>query len=341
MATIRDIAREAAVSTATVSRWMNGTLAVRAETARRIEAAVKQHGYAPSHVARGLVTKSSRTIGLLLADISNPFFAGIARAVEDAAQAHGYAVIVCNSDSDPGKESAYIRLLRQKYIDGIVFLSNSHNRSGLRTAIEEHIPVVVADEEVDGLPQTGVFVDNQRGAFEAVSHLVALGHRRIAHIAGPRVHSTPLRLAGYRQALREAGVRFEKERVCYGDFQIASGNAAAHELLEVMPRPTAIFAGNDLMAIGALQAVWEKGLRVPDDLSIVGFDDVPLAAAVVPPLTTVAQPTAELGRTAVSMLIAKIEGRRFPKCVILPCTLRVRRSTGPVHSASGASRAGT
>ncbi len=291
--------------------------------------------FTPNSVARSLVTKESRIIGLFLADISNPFFASLTRAVEDAASRNGYAVIICNSDSDPEKENAYISLLRQRYVDGILFLSNSPDRSGLKTAIDGQVPFVVVDEEIKGLTPDGVFVDNERGAYEAVAHLAKLGHRRIAHIAGPPVYSTPLRLAGYRRALDAHHVVYDPNLVRFGDFQTAGGYAAAADLLRCTPRPTAIFAGNDLMAIGAMQAAWRAGLDVGTDVAIVGFDDIPLASALVPALTTVAQPIADLGRVAVRQLVDKIEGRGTRRRIVLPCTLRVRNSCGAMPRADG------
>jgi LacI family transcriptional regulator len=328
MATIKDVAREAGVSPATVSRWMNGRLVVKPSTADRITAAVRNLRYAPSLVARSLVTKESRTIGLLLADISNPFFASLARSVEDAAQQRGYAVIVCNSDSNPEKEASYVRLLRRKYIDGVLFLSNSPGGSGLKEALEEKIPIVVVDEAIEGVRAPGVFIDNAQGAYAAVKHLIALGHRRIGHITGPPVYSTPLRLHGYRRALEDHGLSFEPTLVREGDFQTEGGRRAAWTLINLAQRPSAIFAGNDLMALGAMQAAWEAGLRVPEDLAIVGFDDIPLASCLVPPLTTVAQPVSQMGRVAVDILVRRIERKPVRQRTILSCTLRIRQSCG-------------
>jgi LacI family transcriptional regulator len=330
MATIRDVAKIAGVSEATVSRWMNGRLAVRPETAERIESAMRSLEYVPSLVAQTLVTKASRTLGVLLADISNPFFASLTRTIENAAQSLGYAVIVCNSESDPDKEMNYIQLLTRKYIDGILFLSNSKDGAGIRNALTAQIPLVIVDEDLDGVTLHGVFVDNTRGAYEAVAHLIALGHRRIAHIAGLPVHSTPLRLEGYRHALEDHGISFEQSLIRFSNFQAEGGREAAATLLAQRERPTAVFAGNDLMALGVIQAAWEASLRVPEDVAVVGFDDIPLAASLVPPLTTVAQPIAEIGRVAVSMLVSLIEGREIQQRVVLPCILRVRHSCGAV-----------
>jgi LacI family transcriptional regulator len=328
MATIKDVAKVAGVSEATVSRWMNGRLTVRQETAERIESAVRSLEYAPSLVAQTLVTKTSRTLGVLLADISNPFFASLTRTIEDAAQSLGYAVIVCNSESDPDKEMNYIQLLTRKYIDGILFLSNSKDGAGIRNALTAQIPLVIVDEDLNGVDLHGVFVDNTQGAYEGVSHLIALGHRRIAHIAGLPVYTTPLRLEGYKRALEAHGISFERSLIRFSNFQAEGGREAAAALLANADRPTAVFAGNDLMALGVIQAVWEAGLRVPEDVAVVGFDDIPLAASLVPPLTTVAQPISDIGSAAVRMLVALIEGRDVQERVVLPCTLRVRHSCG-------------
>ncbi|MFO7274322.1 MAG: LacI family DNA-binding transcriptional regulator [Bacillota bacterium] len=307
--TIRDVARRAGVGVATVSRVLNGKGYVKAETRQRVLAAAEELGYVPSQLARGLVRRLSGTVGLVVPDITNPFFPLITRGVEDAASEAGYTVFLCNADNDPELEAQDVRKLRERRVDGVIFVGTSERRELVDQLLADDIPVVVMDRQVNHTEVDMVLVDNLAGARAAVRHLMELGHRRIAHAAGPPSTRTGQdRCQGYRQALEEAGIPYDPACVVWGDFTFESGIRAGQVLLGRSPQPTAVFAGNDLIALGVIRAAEEAGLSVPDDLSVVGFDDIQMAALVCPGLTTVRQPAREMGRLAMTMLLERIRG---------------------------------
>ncbi|HEY8348087.1 MAG TPA: LacI family DNA-binding transcriptional regulator [Symbiobacteriaceae bacterium] len=308
--TIKDVAREAGVGLATVSRVLNNSGPVSPETRERVLAAARALGYVPNLHARSLVSRATGTVGLIIPDITNPFFPAVTRGVEDAASQAGYTVFLCNTDNDPAKEETDVRKLRERCVDGIIFVGSQARRKRLERLLQDGIPVVVTDREVPDLDADSVLVDNNWGARAAVRHLIDLGHTRIAHAAGHRQTPTGQdRYAGYCAALEEAGLPVDESLVFWGEFTIESGIQAGQVLLGRSPRPTAVFAGNDLIALGVIRAAREAGLRVPEDLSVVGFDDIPLAALVSPPLTTVRQPAYEMGRLAMTMLLERMSGR--------------------------------
>ncbi|BDG62356.1 LacI family DNA-binding transcriptional regulator [Caldinitratiruptor microaerophilus] len=329
-ATIRDVARAAGVSQSTVSRALNGSGYVSPATRARVLAAAAQLHFRPSHVARSLVSKATHTLGLLLPDITNPFFPAIARGVEDAAARAGYAVILCNTDRDPAHEEHYLAILRQRQVDGLVLIASSA-AVGHRIARADFPAVVFVDRVPPGAEADAVVVDNREGVRTATRHLLGLGHRRIAFVGGSAGSGTSEdRLAGYLAALAEAGLNPDPGHIRAGDFTYDGGYAAGRALLGSPDRPTAVVAANDLMAIGVLRAAAELGLRVPDDVAVVGYDDIPLAGMLNPPLTTVAQPTYEMGERAARMLLERLAGKAppEPRRVVLPARLVVRRSCG-------------
>jgi LacI family transcriptional regulator len=329
--TIRDIARLTGYSVATVSRVLNGHPHVHPQTRERILSVIERNGFQPHHAARALATSRTSILGLLMSDITNPFYPELARGVEDAAAAHGYRVILCNTDGDLQKEHAYITSLMRGHVDGLIFASARLDDSFLQHLVRHRFPLVLANRRFYGLEVDSVAVDNVLGAKRAVSHLIDHGHKRIAHITGPSYVSNAVeRLRGYREAMEEAGLRVRREWIVMGDFTRRSGYARAMELLSLKPRPTAIFAENDNMAVGALGAAFELGLRVPEDVAIVGFDDIDLAGAEAIQLTTVSQHIYEMGEKAVSLLLRQIEagGQAEPSEVILDPTLVIRRSCG-------------
>jgi len=308
-ATIRDVARAAGVGQATVSRVLNSSGYVHPDTRARVLQAAADLGFVPSQTARSLVRKSTATVGLIIPDITNPFFPAITRGVEDAASASGYTVFLCNTDNDPAMEAQDVRKLRERRVDGVIFVGATDRRDLMATLVAEGVPVVVTDRQVADLDVDMVLVDNRAGALLACRHLIGLGHSRIAHAAGHLATRTGQdRLAGYREALAEAGIAPDEGLVYTGDFTLESGYQAAEVLLGRTPRPTAIFCGNDLVALGVLRAAEAAGLAVPDDLSIVGFDDILLAALVRPALTTVRQPAYSMGELAMRMLLDRIAG---------------------------------
>jgi LacI family transcriptional regulator len=338
MITIRDVAEQARVSVTTVSHVINGTRFVSEDAKARVQAAIEALNYVPSAVARSLKSNRTHTVGMMIPNNSNPYFAEIIRGIEDACFAAGFNVILCNSDDDPHKQAAYVRVLSEKQVDGLIVLSSGGDPELLDTLRTANMPQVVVDREIDDLAADLVEVNHEAGGRLATEHLLALGHRRIACIAGPEgISSARQRVQGYRQALRSAKLPFDERQVASGAFTAEGGHAAMQALLQQdgHHRPTAVFASNDLMAVGAICAAAQAGLAVPRDLSVVGFDDIALAAYSNPPLTTVSQPKHQTGELAARLLLRRIEdGRRPLQREILQPALRVRQSTGPCQETS-------
>jgi DNA-binding LacI/PurR family transcriptional regulator len=337
--TIYEVAQRASVSVATVSRLLNGSGYVGAKSRERIQAAVAELGYEPNMLARSLVTKQSGMLALLLTDIANPFSAQIARGVQDVAQAAGYVPIICNINDDARSEMETVRLLRRRRIDGIILTPSQGEwqrevTQGLYDLCERGLAMVCIGRHLVHPHADEVSTDTTHGAMAAVAHLTALGHRRIGFIGGPISRGVALgRLAGYRAGLAAAGIMEDAALIREGDLDEASGRSEALALLEGGEPPSAIFCVNDRMAFGALAVLGELGLHAPEDVSVVGFDDVPLAALVSPPLTTVRQPTHDLGRRAAEFLLARIaEPGRPRRKEVLPCMLVERYSSGPART---------
>lgn len=340
--TIKDVAREAGVSVGTASQALRDSPAVREATRRRVLTVSKRLRYQPSAVARGLVTRRTHTVGLLISDIANPFFIRAVRAVEDVAQENGYNVILCNTDEDPTKETQYLRVLVEKRVDGIILATTAGSLPAVRDVRWRRIPLVLFDRELPRVSTDTVKVDSVLGGRLATEHLLGLGHRRIAIIHGPMVRSTGAeRLRGYLLALRAAGLRPEPALIREGNFKQDSGRELTRKLLDLSPPPTALFCTNNLMTVGAIQTLQERGVRIPTDLSLVGYDDMEWWTLTHPPLTTVGQPVYDLGREAMRLLLAQIEARsrRRPQRVVLKPELLTRESCGPPPPAtSGAPR---
>ncbi|MGE5623691.1 MAG: LacI family DNA-binding transcriptional regulator [Methanocella sp.] len=337
--TISDVARRAGVSKSTVSRVMNDSPGVGEETRVLVLGAGAELGYQPSAVARSLSTGRTKVIGLVISDITNPFFPDVARGVEDVCATYDYNVILCNTDNRPGKEEAHVRVLSDKGVDGIVFTSVRMGETNLEGLRRRGIPFVLAGRTLEGCPAWTVEVDNFLGGCLATEHLIHLGHRDIAFVAGPPgVSSAEQRLAGYQQALARNQLRFDPSQVYPGDFRHASGLAAAAALCADRKPPTAVFAANDFTAVGLLEGLLNLGLNVPGDISVVGFDDIALAGYPPVNLTTVSQPRYDLGATAARLLIRLIElthaGRREAETgvasqIVLVPKLVVRGTTAP------------
>jgi LacI family transcriptional regulator len=327
--TIYDVARLAGVSTATVSRALNGTGQIAPSTRASIEAAVEQLGYRPNTIARSLVTKSTQTIALLLPDITNPFYAALVSGIQQVALSHGHTMLLCTTESDAEREEHYLRVLRAKQVDGALVDGLVLPSDRIARIVEEGFPIVCLDRDIDSRSIPLVQVDNRLGGRMATEHLVDLGHTEIAHVTGAReLKISDERLAGYREVLAAAGLNAAPALVREGRFTEEGGHEAARVLLLHKPPPTAIFAANDLSALGVLNAVAETGRKVPDDVSVVGFDDLRLAAFTSPPLTTVRQPGIEIARLATEILIGLTQGRRTEKMRhLLEPELVVRGST--------------
>ncbi|WP_152362880.1 LacI family DNA-binding transcriptional regulator [Microlunatus speluncae] len=331
MVTVHDVARHAGVSIATVSRALNDRSRVSAATRDRVLRIATELGYHPNDLARGLAGMATRTIALLLPDITNPFFPELVKGVQTVADERGHLLLMCHNADDEDKAIADLVLLRRKRVDGILLVAGTLPGVGV-VAASAGIPTVVLDRRVPGLDADLVTVDHRAGARLGVEHLLGLGHRRIAYLTGPAdVVSSQERSEGWREALVAAGVEPTPDLVVGGDFTEDGGYAAGRELLTRPAGITAVFAANDLGAIGLLRALTEAGLRVPDDVSVVGFDGVHLAAYTSPRLTTVAQPIFDLGRTAAELLLNRLAAAPAPgsepQTLVLPTRLEIRNST--------------
>lgn len=308
-ATQEDVAKMAGVSQAMVSYVVNNnpTVKIPEETRQRILETMQKLSYVPNASARGLRSGKTRTIGLVVPDNSNPFFAEFARIIEDYGFENGYSLILCNSDYDIKKENTYIDVMLAKQVDGMIFISSGKNEE-IQTKLSDcQIPHVIVGREISGSCTDTVTIDYQQGAYLATKYLLDLGHSKIACITGPaQFSSSSQRLDGYFQALHEVGLPIDMKLVVQGDFRIHGGEESMAQLLELLPRPTAVFVCNDLMAIGVIQAARRFGVRVPDELSVVGFDDIPLARSMYPSLTTIAQPITEIASIAMNMLLKQI-----------------------------------
>jgi LacI family transcriptional regulator len=327
--TLRDVAGAAGVSIATVSRILTGARPSAPATRERVLAAAAELDYRPSGPARALKLRRSRTLGLLVTDIENPYFPEIVRAVEDAAHERGFAVLLCNAADDPRRELAYINLLLERRVDGIIVAASRVGARHAALLARAPIPVVLINSEAprSGLP--AITSDNRGGARLAAEHLIGLGHKRIAHITAPPANAAAAaRLLGVRDALRLAGMLANELEVAVGDGHVAGGERAMSDLLARWPAPTAVVCYNDLTAIGAMRAVSRAGCSVPGDVSVVGFDDVELAQWTDPPLTTIAQPKREMGAWAFARVdgLAATDGTP-PATVRLPTKLVIRGST--------------
>jgi len=329
---MRDVAERADVSVTTVSHVVNETRHVSDELRARVQEAMDALGYRPNRLARSLRCGETHTIGVIVPDISNPFFAEVARGIEDTSFARRYSVILCNSDGDLEKELFYTGVLTSKQVDGILFVAAGMSTGRIRKLQEERVPVVVVDREIPDVSVDEVLIDNIRGGGAVTRHMIELGHRRIGCITGPSdLTPSAERVTGYCRALQEAGLPVDEEIILRGDFRYEGGYRAGRQLLGRDDTPSAVFACNDLMAVGVLRAAREMGYRVPADLSVAGFDDVRLASFASPALTTVAQPKYDMGVLATELLLGRMEDHdRPPRHRLLETRLIVRRSTAPV-----------
>jgi LacI family transcriptional regulator len=330
VAKIGDVAQRAGVSPATVSRVLNGSGAVSAERAARVREAASELGYTPSGPARALRQQRTRVWAAIIADIENPFFTAMVRGMEDVARAEEHRLVLCNSDEDLEKEASYLDIAVAEQVAGVVIAVASDRDSRLDVLLERNIPVVAVDRRPKRHEDAvdSVTVDNELGARQAVEHLLAAGARRIACVTGPaRVSTASERVTGYQRALKAGGRKVDPDLVRRADFKEDGGYAATRTLLSARKKPDALFVANNLMTLGALRAVREAGLRVPEDVLLVGFDDAPWTTLVSPQLTVVAQPTHDIGRHAARLLATASAGLP-PRHVVLPPTLLVRASSG-------------
>ena len=331
MANIKEVARVAGVSVATVSRVLNKNLNVKPKLRQKVLDAIQELNYQPSGIARNMRNQSARVIGLIITDIQNPFFTSLVRSVEDVAHQNHYTILLCNSDEDTEKEQLYFEVLSQERVAGVILVPSTSLSN--KKIFKYKFPIVLVDRFVKDLDADSVTIDNELGAYEAVSHLIKLGHSRIGIVYAPTNVSTALgRYTGYKQALQENNIAFEDELTQMGDFKEQGGYIAANKLLDLSIPPTAIFSTNNLMTLGVLKAIHERGLKIPEDISIVGFDDMPWLSFFTPPLTAVRQPIYEIGKIAAELLLERLKGKatgQYQKIVLKP-ELIVRGSSAQI-----------
>lgn len=337
ISTITDVAKKAGVSTTTVSHVINKTRYVSKELVDRVNAVIEELNYQPSSLARSLRTRSSGTIGIVIPDNTNPFFAEVVRGIEGFCYEQGYSVFLCNSDGRPDKEYHYLQLLIEKNVDGLVLVSSGDDQDSQELLAKAETPCVIIDREVELVRADSVLIDNHLGGYMATTHLVELGHRSIGCITGPsQVTPSWQRRQGYTQALVDNGIEVDESLVIPGDFKSASGYDGLFHLMKRKSVPTAVFVCNDIMAIGAMAAAREMAIDVPEELSIVGFDNIALASWVVPQLTTIAQPKRELGETGAELLLKRIKKENSQNsAIVLRPNLVVRQSTAAVAETAG------
>lgn len=330
--TIKDIARLSGVSPTTVSKVINSKdHDIGEETRIRVREIIKEHGYTPNIVARSLVTKKTSTIGIIIPDIRNPFFPELIRGAEDTAHILGYNLIICNTDDNPAKEKIYLDILKKKMVDGIIFTASSsesfHQTNGFG------IPTVVVDRDINTENIIGrIIVDNIKGGYLAAEHLIERGCKKIGFISGDKISRPSIeRYTGYKRALENNGYRNYEEICRFGSFKSEYGYEAAKEILKEHPDIDGLFCASDLIAIGAMKAIMEKGMQIPKDIKIVGFDDIYISKYLNPELTTIRQPIYKIGERAAKMLIASLKSKTQntdeEKFDVLDTELIIRKST--------------
>lgn len=332
MTTISDVARRAGVSPVTVSRVINDLGNVSPATRERVGLAIQELGYVPSGVAQSLRSKRTRSLALLVPDIQNNFWTTVARGVEDAAQSKGYSVFLCNTDENPTKQRRYLDVVISQRVDGVIIAPYDSDAANLTPLRNRDIATVIIDRRIDGWDTDTVNSDSISGARALTQHLISLGHRRIAVITGPATTTTAAdRVTGYRMALAEAGLMIPDERLIkYGEFRSSVGERLTHEVFDAGLAPTAIFAANNVIAIGVIAALEKRGLRVPHDIALVCFDDLPNTSLLFPFFTVAAQPVYEVGINAAQLLFSRLESEAplRPRHVVLPTRLIIRHSCG-------------
>jgi len=330
MASMNEVAKRAGVSIATVSRVLNNSSNVNDETRMKILKAIKELKYQPSRVAKRLRSKSGagNLFGVLIPDIQNPFYVDVLCGIEDVAYKNNYMIIMCNFNQDEKKESMYLDILESEAIDGLIVAPAYEDDPRIKNFLRNGLPVVCVDRGLKGMDVDVVWVNNEVGAYEAVSYMISQGYRRIAHIGGlPTIMSSRLRLAGYRKALEDHGLPVDERLIVQGDSSYFSGVKVTEQLLKLNTPPDALFTGNNLITLGALEVINREKLQIPADIAILGFDDMSWSNLLDPPLTAVRQPAYEIGRCAGELLLQRIKDPKRP-CIhmTLNAELKIRRS---------------
>ncbi|SET29785.1 transcriptional regulator, LacI family [Natronincola peptidivorans] len=299
---IKDVARKAGVSISTVSRVVNDSKAVRPRTKEKVEKAIEELGYKPNAIARSLKIKNTKTIGIMIPDISNQFYPEVVRGVEDVANMYKYNIFLCNTDLDKEKEVQYFDALEEKQVDGIIFMGNLIPLELGEKFQKSDIPIVLIGTDYGDLPS--VTINNHQASIDVINYLIKKGHKKIGMITGKEYDPVVglARKEGYKKALQEADIEYVEELIIEGGYRFRSGYEGAKKLLDFKNRPTAIFVASDEMAIGAIRAALEKGIAIPDELAIVGFDNIDMAGKVYPSLSTIAQPMYEMGAIGMRVL---------------------------------------
>ncbi|MFD2114583.1 LacI family DNA-binding transcriptional regulator [Paenibacillus yanchengensis] len=333
--TIYDVAHEAGVSVATVSRVLNNTAPVSPKTKQKIMTVIEKYQFQRNALARSLKKKETRTLGIILPDITNPFFPEVFSGIELEARENDYTLFLCDTMGEYERETQYLYMLRERQVDGIVFLGGRINLSKVEQNLAEElqtfaqrVPTVLVNGSIPGNPIHRVCVDEGAGTEQAVRHLLALGHTDIAFIGGLEYMTTTMqKIRAFKKVFREHGLTVRKEWILYDDFSLNAGKRQMKKLLHMSHKPTAVLCVNDYTAVGAIQEAGRRGYSIPNDISIIGFDDVPLATAILPEVTTVSQKTELLGRTAISILHKLIQKEKVKKLTVIEPELIIREST--------------
>ena len=330
MNTLKDVAKLAGVSTATVSHVINGTRFVSEELQEKVNNAMAQLDYRPNMMARALKMGNQKTIGVIVPDCTNPFFAEISRSIDRYCFSKGYNIILCNTDNNLEQQSSYTNMLISKHIDGVIFISSDNTDDEINKFLKNSIPVVIADRIGKNSHVDSIIVDNEKGGYEATKYLINIGFRKIGCISGPSfISSSSQRVLGYKRALKEANIEIRDEFISVGDFHFAGGIAAAEKFLKLDDKVEAVFATNDMMALGFINALKNAGLSVPLDISVVGYDNIQLSQFMTPKLTTISQPLEEVAKISTDLLLEKINNKQInnsSKLIRLSPTLIERES---------------
>jgi len=330
--TMKDVAKAAGVHSSTVSRVINDNPNISKNTAKKVLSAIKKLDYTPNALARSLKTKKIQTLGMLIPDIANPFFAGLARGVEDTANQHGFNVILCNTDDQLEKEKTYLRLLEERRVEGLILATAKIRDKSVMELEKSQFPYILLSRNIKELQENSISIDDITGGYLATQYLIGLGHRNIGHITGPYNTTAALdRIKGYKKALLNYRIPFNKQYIGEGDFRIKGGYQVMNQFLQLTNSPTAVFTANDLLAVGAIEAIRENGYDVPADFSIVGFDDIRLASYLSPPLTTIRQPMVEMGSLAITKLLERIEHKLSHQNILIQPELIERKSCRKIN----------
>lgn len=333
MVTSKDVAKYAGVSRATVSAVINKNKFVSKQLTKRVKRAIRELNYRPNAIARSLKLKKTHTIGLVIHNITSPFWPPVVKAIENYLAKDGYNIILGSTDEDPDKERVTLEVLREKQVDGIILMpAGNKNKGYIQEIVNSRLPLVFLDRGIDGVDTHIVGIDHYRGAYNAVRHLIASNHRRIGIVSFPvHIISSAERVEGYKRALKDCDIPIDQSLIKIGDFTEESGYEKTLELLAMRKPPDALFTCNHLLTVGALKAIKEKKLRIPKDIALIGFDDLPWTSCFDPPLTMIAQPTHALGVAAAKIMIESLKYKKRmqkSKKLILEPKLIVRESCG-------------